>query len=86
MEKTLPDGWMYPEEEFYVNPTGRFGIGGPDGDCGLTGRKIIVDTYGGAARMAAGRSPARIRPRSAVGRLRRALGQNVVAAGLAENA
>ena len=45
---TLPEGWMCPEDEFYVNPTGRFVIGGPDGDCGLTGRKIIVDTYGGA--------------------------------------
>ncbi len=45
----LPEGWMPPEDEFYVNPTGRFVIGGPDGDCGLTGRKIIVDTYGGAA-------------------------------------
>ena len=45
----LPNGWMCPEEEFYVNPTGRFVIGGPDGDCGLTGRKIIVDTYGGAS-------------------------------------
>ena len=45
----LPDGWMCPEDEFYVNPTGRFVIGGPDGDAGLTGRKIIVDTYGGAA-------------------------------------
>jgi len=46
---TLPDDWMCPEADFYVNPTGRFVIGGPDGDCGLTGRKIIVDTYGGAA-------------------------------------
>ena len=45
----LPDGWMCDEAEFYVNPTGRFVIGGPDGDAGLTGRKIIVDTYGGAA-------------------------------------
>jgi S-adenosylmethionine synthetase len=45
----LPEGWMCPEEQFYVNPTGRFVIGGPDGDAGLTGRKIIVDTYGGAA-------------------------------------
>lgn len=45
----LPAGWMCPEEQFYVNPTGRFVIGGPDGDAGLTGRKIIVDTYGGAA-------------------------------------
>ncbi|MEE8140906.1 MAG: methionine adenosyltransferase, partial [Alphaproteobacteria bacterium] len=45
----LPEGWMCEEAEFYVNPTGRFVVGGPDGDCGLTGRKIIVDTYGGAA-------------------------------------
>ena len=45
----LPDGWMCDDAEFYVNPTGRFVIGGPDGDAGLTGRKIIVDTYGGAA-------------------------------------
>ena len=49
VEDVLPEGWMCPEEEFYVNPTGRFVIGGPDGDAGLTGRKIIVDTYGGAA-------------------------------------
>ncbi|MCB1530212.1 MAG: methionine adenosyltransferase [Rhodospirillales bacterium] len=47
--ETLPEGWMCPEDEFYVNPTGRFVIGGPVGDAGLTGRKIIVDTYGGAA-------------------------------------
>ena len=46
---TLPEGWMCAEDEFYVNPTGKFVIGGPDGDAGLTGRKIIVDTYGGAA-------------------------------------
>ena len=45
----LPNGWMCDERNFYVNPTGRFVIGGPDGDAGLTGRKIIVDTYGGAA-------------------------------------
>lgn len=49
VENVLPDGWMCSEDEFYVNPTGNFVIGGPDGDCGLTGRKIIVDTYGGAA-------------------------------------
>ncbi|MGE3906941.1 MAG: methionine adenosyltransferase, partial [Reyranellaceae bacterium] len=49
VEKVLPKGWMPPEDHFYVNPTGRFVIGGPDGDAGLTGRKIIVDTYGGAA-------------------------------------
>jgi len=49
VENVLPNGWMCPDNEFYVNPTGRFVIGGPDGDAGLTGRKIIVDTYGGAA-------------------------------------
>jgi S-adenosylmethionine synthetase len=48
IEKVLPEGWMCAEDEFYVNPTGRFVIGGPVGDAGLTGRKIIVDTYGGA--------------------------------------
>ena len=49
VEAILPAGWMPAESEFHVNPTGKFVIGGPDGDCGLTGRKIIVDTYGGAA-------------------------------------
>ena len=49
VKKVLPEGWECPEDQFYVNPTGRFVIGGPDGDTGLTGRKIIVDTYGGAA-------------------------------------
>ena len=51
MLKTIPKEFMkdFGEDEFYVNPTGNFVIGGPDGDCGLTGRKIIVDTYGGAA-------------------------------------
>lgn len=49
VQEILPEGWTVPEEELYVNPTGRFVIGGPVGDCGLTGRKIIVDTYGGAA-------------------------------------
>jgi len=45
----LPDGWVDGNTEWWVNPTGKFVIGGPDGDAGLTGRKIIVDTYGGAA-------------------------------------
>jgi S-adenosylmethionine synthetase len=49
VEQVLPKGWFPTEDEFYVNPTGTFVIGGPDGDTGLTGRKIIVDTYGGAA-------------------------------------
>ena len=51
MLKSIPKNFLdgFNEDEFYVNPTGNFVIGGPDGDCGLTGRKIIVDTYGGAA-------------------------------------
>src|SRR3546814_818535 len=49
MTDVLPQGWMPSDENIYVNPTGLFEIGGPDGDAGLTGRKIIVDTYGGAA-------------------------------------
>lgn len=49
IEKCLPEGWVTPQTELFINPTGRFVIGGPVGDCGLTGRKIIVDTYGGAA-------------------------------------
>ena len=47
--QTLPSDWVSSETEWHVNPTGKFVIGGPDGDAGLTGRKIIVDTYGGAA-------------------------------------
>jgi S-adenosylmethionine synthetase len=82
----LPDGWMCPEEEFYVNPTGRFVIGGPDGDCGLTGRKIIVDTYGGAAPHGggafSGKDPTKV-DRSAAYACRY-LAKNVVAADLAD--
>ncbi|MGH6946192.1 MAG: methionine adenosyltransferase [Kiloniellales bacterium] len=82
----LPDGWMCPEEEFYVNPTGRFVIGGPDGDCGLTGRKIIVDTYGGAALHGggafSGKDPSKVDRSAAYGA--RYLAKNVVAAGLAK--
>jgi S-adenosylmethionine synthetase len=82
----LPKGWMCPEQEFYVNPTGRFVIGGPDGDCGLTGRKIIVDTYGGAAPHGggafSGKDPTKV-DRSAAYACRY-LAKNVVAAGLAE--
>ncbi|MCP1336424.1 methionine adenosyltransferase [Futiania mangrovi] len=81
----LPDGWMCPEPEFYVNPTGRFVIGGPDGDAGLTGRKIIVDTYGGAAPHGggafSGKDPTKV-DRSAAYACRY-LAKNVVAAGLA---
>ena len=86
VEEVLPDGWMCPEEEFYVNPTGRFVIGGPDGDCGLTGRKIIVDTYGGSAPHGggafSGKDPTKV-DRSAT-YAARYLAKNVVAAGLAE--
>ncbi len=82
----LPEGWMCDEAHFYVNPTGRFVIGGPDGDCGLTGRKIIVDTYGGAAPHGggafSGKDPTKVDRSAAYAA--RYLAKNVVAAGLAE--
>jgi S-adenosylmethionine synthetase len=82
----LPEGWMCPEEEFYVNPTGRFVIGGPDGDTGLTGRKIIVDTYGGAAPHGggafSGKDPTKVDRSAAYAA--RYLAKNVVATGLAD--
>jgi S-adenosylmethionine synthetase len=83
---TLPEGWMCPEKEFYVNPTGRFVIGGPDSDAGLTGRKIIVDTYGGAAPHGggafSGKDPSKVDRSAAYAA--RYVAKNVVAAGLAE--
>ena len=83
---TLPEGWMCPEAEFYVNPTGNFVIGGPDGDAGLTGRKIIVDTYGGAAPHGggafSGKDPTKVDRSAAYAA--RYLAKNVVAAGLAQ--
>ena len=84
--QVLPKGWMCDEAHFYVNPTGRFVIGGPDGDCGLTGRKIIVDTYGGAALHGggafSGKDPTKVdRSAAYAGRY---LAKNVVAAGLAD--
>jgi S-adenosylmethionine synthetase len=83
--KILPEGWMCPEEELYVNPTGIFEIGGPDGDAGLTGRKIIVDTYGGAAPHGggafSGKDPTKVDRSAAY--LTRYLAKNVVAAKLA---
>ena len=86
VEEVLPDGWMCPEEEFYVNPTGRFVIGGPDGDCGLTGRKIIVDTYGGAALHGggafSGKDPSKVDRSAAYAA--RYVAKNIVAAGLAD--
>ncbi len=82
----LPDGWMCPEEEFYVNPTGNFVIGGPDGDAGLTGRKIIVDTYGGAAPHGggafSGKDPTKVDRSAAYAA--RYVAKNVVAAGFAD--
>lgn len=86
VEDVIPEGWMCPEEEFYVNPTGRFEIGGPDGDAGLTGRKIIVDTYGGAAPHGggafSGKDPTKVDRSAAYAS--RYLAKNVVAAGLAD--
>ena len=86
VEKILPAGWMCPENAFYVNPTGRFVIGGPDGDCGLTGRKIIVDTYGGAAPHGggafSGKDPTKVDRSAAYAA--RYLAKNVVGAGLAD--
>jgi S-adenosylmethionine synthetase len=86
VESILPKGWMCSEDEFHVNPTGNFVIGGPDGDCGLTGRKIIVDTYGGASPHGggafSGKDPTKV-DRSAAYACRY-LAKNVVAAGLAD--
>ncbi|MBU3654801.1 MAG: methionine adenosyltransferase [Alphaproteobacteria bacterium] len=86
VNRVLPEGWMCPDEAFYVNPTGRFVIGGPDGDAGLTGRKIIVDTYGGAAPHGggafSGKDPTKVDRTAAYAA--RYLAKNVVAAGLAK--
>jgi len=82
----LPEGWMVGAEDLLVNPTGNFVIGGPDGDAGLTGRKIIVDTYGGAAPHGggafSGKDPTKVDRSAAYAA--RYLAKNVVAAGLAE--
>ena len=81
----LPDGWMVEGEDLLVNPTGQFVIGGPDGDAGLTGRKIIVDTYGGAAPHGggafSGKDPTKVDRSAAYAS--RYLAKNIVAAGLA---
>jgi S-adenosylmethionine synthetase len=83
----LPDGWMCDEDNFLVNPTGRFVIGGPHGDAGLTGRKIIVDTYGGYAPHGggafSGKDPTKVDRSGAYAA--RYLAKNVVAAGLADH-
>ncbi|UWR72951.1 methionine adenosyltransferase [Phaeobacter inhibens] len=84
--ETLPEGWLTDETIWHVNPTGKFVIGGPDGDAGLTGRKIIVDTYGGAAPHGggafSGKDPTKVDRSAAYAA--RYLAKNVVAAGLAD--
>ena len=86
VEATVPQGWLNGETKWYVNPTGQFIIGGPDGDAGLTGRKIIVDTYGGWAPHGggafSGKDPTKVDRSAAYAA--RYLAKNVVAAGLAE--
>ncbi|MEW2914481.1 methionine adenosyltransferase [Leisingera sp. JC11] len=86
IRETLPDGWLTDATVWHVNPTGKFVIGGPDGDAGLTGRKIIVDTYGGAAPHGggafSGKDPTKVDRSAAYAA--RYLAKNVVAAGMAE--
>jgi S-adenosylmethionine synthetase len=86
VRKALPDGWISKDTVWHVNPTGKFHIGGPDGDTGLTGRKIIVDTYGGAAPHGggafSGKDPTKVDRSAAYAA--RYLAKNVVAAGLAD--
>ena len=85
-KKALPAGWISDETVWHINPTGKFFIGGPDGDCGLTGRKIIVDTYGGAAPHGggafSGKDPTKVDRSAAYAA--RYLAKNVVKAGLAD--
>ena len=86
VRKALPEGWIGSDTVWHVNPTGKFFVGGPDGDCGLTGRKIIVDTYGGAAPHGggafSGKDPTKVDRSAAYAS--RYLAKNVIAAGLAE--
>ncbi len=86
IRETLPAQWINDETEWHVNPTGKFVIGGPDGDCGLTGRKIIVDTYGGASPHGggafSGKDPTKVDRSAAYAA--RYLAKNVVAAGMAD--
>jgi len=86
IRETLPDGWLSDATEWHVNPTGKFVIGGPDGDAGLTGRKIIVDTYGGAAPHGggafSGKDPTKVDRSAAY--VARYLAKNVVASGMAK--
>src|SRR5690606_25111287 len=86
IKPVLPAKWISKKTRFHINPTGRFEIGGPMGDCGLTGRKIIVDTYGGSARHGggafSGKDPSKV-DRSAAYACRY-VAKNIVAAGLAD--
>ena len=86
VRSALPDGWISKDTVWHINPTGKFFVGGPDGDCGLTGRKIIVDTYGGAAPHGggafSGKDPTKVDRSAAYAA--RYLAKNVVASGLAD--
>jgi S-adenosylmethionine synthetase len=86
VRRAIPEGWITKDTVWHINPTGKFYIGGPDGDCGLTGRKIIVDTYGGAAPHGggafSGKDPTKVDRSAAYAA--RYLAKNVVAAGLAD--
>ena len=86
IKPVLPEIWIDENTKFFINPTGRFVIGGPQGDCGLTGRKIIVDTYGGMARHGggafSGKDPSKVDRSAAY--LARYIAKNIVAAGIAE--
>ncbi|HIG09010.1 MAG TPA: methionine adenosyltransferase [Alphaproteobacteria bacterium] len=86
IENSLPREWVLPEEKIFINPTGKFEIGGPDGDVGLTGRKIIVDTYGGACQHGggafSGKDPSKVDRSAAYAA--RYVAKNIVYAGLAE--
>lgn len=86
IKPVLPQEWLNKETKFFINPTGRFVIGGPMGDCGLTGRKIIVDTYGGAARHGggafSGKDPSKVDRSAAYAA--RYVAKNIVAAGMAD--
>jgi len=88
VRKALPKNWINKHTVWHINPTGSFVIGGPDGDCGLTGRKIIVDTYGGMARHGggafSGKDPSKVDRSAAYAT--RWVAKNIVAAGLAERA
>jgi len=86
IKPVLPTEWVNAETKYFINPTGRFVIGGPHGDCGLTGRKIIVDTYGGMARHGggafSGKDPSKVDRSAAY--LARYVAKNIVAAGIAD--